>query len=78
MTDRERYGFLAKSLMIAFMANRLGTKIATEERRMRDFPIADVGQLWIELAKLAEAMHLASVDGAMKSLSPREPSESVQ
>ena len=71
MNKTERFGPLAKALMTAFMAHRLGTKIATHERLLRDYPIEDVGILWIELAELAETRYTQALDAAMMALMPK-------
>jgi hypothetical protein len=58
MTDVEKnshkYRELALYFAIAFAAYNEGTRLATEERKLRDLPYCELEDLWFDLAEITE------------------------
>ena len=61
---------LARNLMNAFMAHRLGTTVATQERNNRSMQAKDLGDLWFWMAVWMEYQHVQGMEELFKRMTP--------
>lgn len=63
---RPGYAVLARNLMNAVLAHRLGTAFSTQDRNNKELPDEDIGEYWYDLAQTLDRQAAQRIDAALR------------